>query len=88
MAQPAEKMVRPRRRAECESGPRPCPWSDCRHHLDGRRGESCALDVASWGGASLKEIAELLGVSKQRAHQICVVALVRLRARLPFEGAR
>lgn len=24
---------RPRTRAECEKGPRPCPWVGCRHHL-------------------------------------------------------
>ncbi len=24
---------RPRTRAECERGPRPCPWVNCRHHL-------------------------------------------------------
>ena len=24
---------RPRTRADCENGPRPCPWVGCRHHL-------------------------------------------------------
>lgn len=24
---------RPRTRADCEDGPRPCPWVGCRHHL-------------------------------------------------------
>lgn len=24
---------RPRTRADCENGPRPCPWVSCRHHL-------------------------------------------------------
>lgn len=30
---------RPRSRADCENGPRPCPWSGCRYNL--------ALDVAA-----------------------------------------
>lgn len=25
--------ARPRTRAECVDGPRPCPWVGCRHHL-------------------------------------------------------
>jgi hypothetical protein len=25
--------LRPRTRAECKDGPRPCPWIGCRHHL-------------------------------------------------------
>ncbi len=26
-------MKRPRTRADCLNGPRPCPWVGCRHHL-------------------------------------------------------
>ncbi len=26
-------IVRPKTRGECASGPRPCPWVSCRHHL-------------------------------------------------------
>lgn len=26
-------LIRPRTRAECIDGPRPCPWVSCRHHL-------------------------------------------------------
>lgn len=26
-------VQRPRTRAECIDGPRPCPWASCRHHL-------------------------------------------------------
>ena len=25
-------MMRPRTRADCENGPRPCPWVGCRHN--------------------------------------------------------
>lgn len=28
-----EMPSRPRTRGDCESGPRPCPWYGCRHHL-------------------------------------------------------
>lgn len=27
--------VRPRVRADCQEGPRPCPWATCRHHMAG-----------------------------------------------------
>jgi hypothetical protein len=26
-------QLRPRTRADCENGPRPCPWVSCKHHL-------------------------------------------------------
>lgn len=29
----ATHAERPRTRAECADGPRPCPWLSCRHHL-------------------------------------------------------
>lgn len=29
----AERLQRPRARAECEGGPRPCPWVGCRHNM-------------------------------------------------------
>jgi hypothetical protein len=34
--------IRPRHRADCVDGPRPCPWMGCRYHL--------ALDVTHFGG--------------------------------------
>jgi hypothetical protein len=37
-----DDVSRPRTRGDCESGPRPCPWVSCRHHL--------ALDVTESGG--------------------------------------
>ncbi|MCS6913153.1 MAG: sigma factor-like helix-turn-helix DNA-binding protein [Myxococcales bacterium] len=30
---PLEGVERPRTRAECIDGPRPCPWVSCKHHL-------------------------------------------------------
>ena len=36
---------RPRTRADCVDGPRPCPWAGCRHHL--------GIDVMGAGGLRL-----------------------------------
>lgn len=36
---------RPLTRRECRSGPRPCPWVSCRHHL--------AVDVSEYGALKL-----------------------------------
>jgi len=30
---PETAEAKPATRADCESGPRPCPWRSCRHHL-------------------------------------------------------
>lgn len=30
---PATLPTRPRCRAQCKNGPRPCPWVSCRYHL-------------------------------------------------------
>ncbi|MBI5538010.1 MAG: hypothetical protein HY898_35130 [Deltaproteobacteria bacterium] len=49
-------------------------------------GETCALDLAAWGGMSFTEIGFVLGVSKQRAEQIERVALRRMRGRLQLLG--
>ena len=65
---------------------RPCPWVSCHHHLaidvkpngnlvvrtteiaDMR--ESCALDVADRGGATLEEVGEAMGVTRERVRQL------------------
>lgn len=44
-------------------------------------GESCSLDVAETGARSLSEVGELLGVSRERVHQVETVALAKLRKR-------
>lgn len=54
-------------------------------HLDSI-GETCALDVADGGGASLEEIGDLLGVSKERVRQVQEGALGRLRAAADAPG--
>jgi hypothetical protein len=84
---------RPRTRADCVDGPRPCPWVSCRYHLavDDRGRpcqrhsevwelrETCALDVAAQGRHTLGEVGAVLGVSKERVRQIEEEALWKLR---------
>jgi hypothetical protein len=41
--------------------------------------ETCALDVAERASATLEEIAELLGITRERARQIENAALAKLR---------
>ena len=75
--------MKPRTRGDCLAGPRPCPWTGCRYHLAsdvrGPLSESCALDVAGRGGATLEEVGNLLGVSRERIRQIEGTALEKLR---------
>lgn len=79
----------PATRAECAELPRPCPRSACRHHLGRRAGETnCSLDVADAGGATVDEVAALLGLSHGMAHLIETRALLKLRrAGLDLGGA-
>lgn len=65
---------RPRTRAACVNGPRPCPWVSCRHHLE-HEDESCSLDVADQGEHTLAEVGELLGLTRERIRQIELKAL-------------
>lgn len=90
---PAEELRRlpmlPTSRDECVSGPRPCPFVSCRHHLyldvqaatgsikfnfpdlePGELADSCALDVAARGGATLERVAELMNMTRERVRQI------------------
>lgn len=79
---PAHEAERPRTRADCVDGPRPCPWVSCRYHLAldvvGSRGcivhtgaeESCALDVAQRGALPLEAVAALLSVTRERVRQL------------------
>jgi hypothetical protein len=93
---------RPRTRADCVNGPRPCPWVACKYNLtlDVRREEvavtfpdrepwelreTCALDVAARGGATLEEVGALLNISDERVRQIAKRGLLRLQAELTEE---
>lgn len=89
---------RPRTRGDCVDGPRPCPWSSCQYHLmpivsRGRLAgagieqlvQTCTLDVAAVG-ATIAEVSEILGISRQRVQQIEAGATRRLRRRLASLG--
>ena len=91
-----------RRRLRCSgghaqgatAGPRPCPWSSCRHHLASERlrggrapsADSCSLDLADRGGLTLDEVGLALGVTRERIRQIGIVALPRFAAGLHRRG--
>lgn len=93
-----ERVDRPRTRADCIDGPRPCPYVGCRHHLyldvDARGGlhlpeiepwemrRSCALDIADEGEQQLLEVARLLDVSHTRILQIQAGATAKVEARM------
>lgn len=85
---------RPNTRAECPTE-RPCVYVGCRYNLwcyvsdrghlvhQKRNPEdmehSCALDLAEWGGMSLKEIGDAMGMSSENARLIESAALKRIR---------
>lgn len=71
----------PPTRGECATGPRPCPWTGCRYHLPGAE-QTCALDVASWGGATLEQVAALLNLSVETVQAIEAAALAKLDGQL------
>ncbi|MFH0899066.1 MAG: sigma factor-like helix-turn-helix DNA-binding protein [Pseudomonadota bacterium] len=76
-------MSAPRIRADCEHGPRPCPWNTCRYHLarDSYAEpmvETCALDVARRGGINLEETGQILGMTRERIRQIQTEAFGKL----------
>ena len=70
--------------------PRPCQAAACRYHLADPEpslfGEpsdrpSCALDVATLGGATLEQIGELFALTRERMRQIEAMALAKLQRR-------
>lgn len=74
------------RRGECEGGARPCSLSTCAWNTASLKGGymtpapgGCVLDVADQNGATLEQVAELLGCSRERVRQIEAKALKRLR---------
>jgi len=70
-------------RAECPTV-RPCPRITCKWHLaiDGSLTESCAIDVADRGPHLLREIGEILGITRERVRQIESNAIAKLRQRI------
>jgi len=89
---------RPRWRADCENGPRPCMYVSCKHHLyldvNPETGsiklnfpdkeiweleETCALDVAERGGATLEEVGSIMNLTRERIRQVETRGLLKLR---------
>lgn len=86
---------RPVTRADCASGPRPCPWAGCRYHLYldvNSYGQlqissvdiwdmehTCALDVASLRAHTQAEVGKLLGLGESWVFKIERAAKRRLR---------
>lgn len=62
----------PRTRGECEHGPRPCPWSECRHHLGPPNGW---IDV----------VGQRITMTKRRSAETCVLDLADRGGMLPSE---
>lgn len=64
-------IPRPRTRADCLDGPRPCPWVACRHHLlfeVARPPAASGARRAASEGAALVLNAPLSGASRRRPH--------------------
>jgi len=62
---PYPDVERPVTRADCEYGPRPCPWVSCRHHL--------YLDVTPSGGLHLNHY----GIDVDEVPATCSLDLTR-----------
>lgn len=71
------RLLRPATRGDCESGPRPCPWRQCRHWLP--RG-ACVLDVVEGApqGLAVREIAGALGVTELAVRVVLTRSLERV----------
>jgi len=79
--------TRPRTRAECVDGPRPCPHLGCRYHLAEFWGaerpadaDTCALDVAERGEHGVGDLARLLGAPDATLSDIEASAKRKLEA--------
>lgn len=88
-------VERPKTRADCVDGERPCPFVSCRHHLfldvtaNGNIQtraddvedliETCALDVADRGPSTLEEVCVIIDRSREMVRQIEAGALMRIR---------
>jgi len=86
--------LRPKTRADCVNGYRPCMWASCRYnlryeiteigsifdHLDDDAVVTCALDVvdANPDGMSLDKMSAVLKVTRERARQLEMIAVGNL----------
>jgi hypothetical protein len=86
------RLLPPPTRGPCIKGPRPCPHALCRYHLafdisrkakdDFELEDTCALDVVDQHqeGMTLRELGAKLGMTREGAREIEVLALPKLRA--------
>lgn len=99
-----EPPPRPRVRADCVDGPRPCPWVGCRYNLYcdvletgslklnfpdkdlEELEQTCALDVADQGGATLEMTGRAMNLTRERCRQIEAKMLVKLYRRFKAAG--
>jgi|1185.fasta_scaffold105268_4 hypothetical protein len=72
----------PLKRGDCADVPRPCRYTDCRHHLASDPESMCSLDLADRGGMGVDETAKAMGVTRQRIDQIERVAVRKLNRKL------
>lgn len=74
---------------------RPCRWASCQYHFLRPRTEAeapegtllepeplCVLDIADSGEKTLEEVAELMGLSKERIRQLEAKAIRKVKRRL------
>ena len=75
--------VEPKTRGDCLPGgvneARPCKWTSCSYHHGSNGSAICVLDVADEGERTLEEVADLIGISKERVRQIEWIAFKKLR---------
>lgn len=102
-----QDVERPKTRADCAGGHRPCPWVSCRHHLyldvwertgsikvnfpdlePDELAETCSLDVADRGPATLEYAAECMNVVRERVRQLEAVGISKLGAAVERRGLR
>lgn len=104
---PSTDHERPKTRAECQNGLRPCPYVSCHHHLyldiNEKTGaikvnfpdlepedltESCALDVADRGGATLEEVGVIMNVTRECIRKLEVNAMAQIMASEEVENLK
>jgi hypothetical protein len=85
---PETDYWKPRTRADCAEGPRPCPFVSCKYHLfidvSAKTGaiklNFPALDVADRGGTTLEDVGAIMNLTRERIRQLEVKALAKLNA--------